>query len=1005
MSTHSATRLRPLLFALFTVSGFSGLIYESVWSHYLKLVLGHAAYAQTLVLAIFMGGMALGAWLVSRHSDRARNPLMLYAVIEALIGVLGLGFHTVFVHIQDWLYFAWIPALDNPQGVHTLKWTLATLLILPQSVLLGTTFPLMSAAVVRLAPASSGSSLAMLYFTNSIGAAAGALVSVFVLVPWAGLPGTILTAGLLNVGLAVVVYFAARERHDPSLAREPEHSRPALLGLLGGVLVAALVTGGASFLYEVAWIRMLSLVLGSTMQSFELMLSAFITGLAFGGLWIRRRIDRIGSPLRFAGHVQVIMGLLALATVPLYDYTFDLMGFMYGALAKNPSGYALFNLTSHLIALLVMLPATFMAGMTLPLFTYALLRRGAGEASIGRVYAANTVGAIAGVLVGVHVVMPALGTKGLVSLGAALDIVLGLALLAAVAGRLRRWELPASAAASLAILFVVVAYARFDPLRLGSGVYRVGISRLSEEHKVLFHRDGKTASVDLLEAPPDLLVLSTNGKPDASIRRDAQEPSLDEATQLLTAVLPLALHPEARNVAVIGLGSGMTTHTLLAVEGIERVDTVEIEAAMIEGARGFGERVARTFSDPRSHLHVEDAKSYFAATRRRYDIIVSEPSNPWVSGVASLFTREFYRDIQPYLKDDGLLVQWFQLYEANPALLASVLKALAAEFPHYAVYNTDHLDVLIVASRQRDLSRLDGHLLDLSSVRTELARVGIASVDDLAGRRLGTDASLTGFFEGYGVPANSDFFPFLQLNAPKARYLRQTAEDLSKLHLAPVPVLELVGVKHRVREAPPSPRSTFPLDQATRQAQAIRAAWDGAGDPGDKAEKAAPLPDAIAFLLQALDCPAAATGEVWRLRQAAFQLAVAVNPYLSPDELEPLWSAVVNAPVFAAADAATRDWLALHQAIARRDGQAMTSLATRILERGPAATPAQRRYLALAGLGGALATGRADPAREFWQRFGGDLLAGRPPDFTLMWLLYQAQAAQTAARTPLPQAG
>lgn len=389
--------LRIVLYSLFTLSGFSGLIYESIWSHYLKLMLGHAAYAQTLVLAIFMGGMALGAWLASRYSRRWSNLLLGYAIAEGIIGLLGLTFHPLFTTVLDALYLGWIPALSDPGTINALKWTLAALLILPQSVLLGATFPLMSAGIIRLYPDRPGATLGMLYFTNSLGAAAGVLVSVFILIPAVGLPGTIMTAGILNVLLAIVTWGIAKERRVSAPPDNADESgQPASAWLTTALLTIALGSSLASFFYEIGWIRMLSLVLGSSTQAFELMLSAFILGLALGGLWIRRRLDRIAAPLRYAGYVQILMGLCAVGTLPLYNASFDFMGFMIHGLSKNDGGYTLFNLTSQTIAMAIMIPATFLAGMTLPLFTYALLQRGAGERSIGRVYSANTVGAILG---------------------------------------------------------------------------------------------------------------------------------------------------------------------------------------------------------------------------------------------------------------------------------------------------------------------------------------------------------------------------------------------------------------------------------------------------------------------------------------------------------------------------------------------------------------------------------------------------------------------------------
>lgn len=382
---------------IFAISGFSGLIYESIWTHYLKSFLGHAAYAQSLVLIIFMGGMALGSLVASRYSARSMSPLLLYAGVELIVGLAALLFHDLFASLIEIFYSSVLPSIGSPTAGAMLKWLAASMLIMPQSILLGMTFPLMSAGIIRRFPETPGSSIAMLYFTYSIGAAIGVLASEFWLIRLVGLPGTIFTAGLLNIALAATVWVLVRLDSSRNTAPiQTERSADKGSSLKQIFLVAAFITGAASFIYEISWIHMLSLVLGATIHSFELMLGAFISGLAFGGLWIKRRIDRIRSPVRFSGYVQLIMGVLALLTIPVYAMSFHWMEWLLQALDKTDAGYVSFSFAGHVISLLVMLPTTFMAGMTLPLFTYVLIRQGNGEGSIGKVYAANTVGAIVG---------------------------------------------------------------------------------------------------------------------------------------------------------------------------------------------------------------------------------------------------------------------------------------------------------------------------------------------------------------------------------------------------------------------------------------------------------------------------------------------------------------------------------------------------------------------------------------------------------------------------------
>ncbi|MCZ6633181.1 MAG: fused MFS/spermidine synthase [bacterium] len=954
------------LFLLFTLSGFSGLIYESIWSHYLQLILGHAAYAQTLVLAIFMGGMTLGAGLASRYSERCKTPLIFYAWVEGGVGLMALAFHTVFVFTLDTLYEHLIPALGTPVLIHLVKWGIASVLILPQSILLGTTFPLMSAGMIRLHRHRTGATLGLLYFANSIGAAVGVLVSGFVLIPRVGLPGTIFVVGILNLLVALVTWGLVWKREAASVFSEGKQVQKRPDRVVGVFLFSALLTGTASFCYEIGWIRMLSLVLSSTTQAFELMLSAFISGLALGGLWIRRRLDGIATPLRYAGHVQIGMGVLALLTLPLYSWTFDAMAFLLGSLSRTDGGYFLFNLGSHAIALGVMLPATFMAGMTLPLFTYGLLKHGYGEASIGQVYAANTVGAIVGILLATHLVMPVMGVQGLVHLGAFVDIALGIGLLVYSLAHIKKWELGVGlgGVVLVGVMFGVV----LDPLKMASGVYRYGTSRLPDDSEVIYHRDGKTATVHLVRNRIGNLGISTNGKLEASVNPPGYHvPAQDEITMVMAAALPLALHPGAKRAANIGMGSGMTAHALLGTTTLQRVDTVEIEAAVVEAARRFGPFVERVYTDGRSHIHIDDAKAFFSNQQVRYDIIISEPSDPWVSGVAGLFSREFYGHIKRYLQEDGLLVQWLNLYETNLDLVSSVFQALSSQFPNYVVFNTSDSNLLIVASVGRDLEKLDPWIFRQDLLRRDMERVGLTGLQDLAVRRMGSRALLQPLFDSFDVPANSDYFPYLSSHAPRSRFLNEDAGDLSWMHLAPVPVLEMLGGGDRARTHTYSTYfSQSNSEQVARQLLELVRSGTVSGQ-GRVTEK---LYYSLRVLNHELRNCSQQMPDERVVRESLHLLAIHTNPYLSPEDLGPMWDHLKERPCYAKLSAQTQTWFALHRAVAQRDGGAMTDLSSQLIEGTVRGRPEQVEYLLGAGLVGAFSEGGAAKARLFWAKFG-----------------------------------
>jgi spermidine synthase len=776
-------------------------------------------------------------------------------------------------------------------------------------------------------------------------------------------------AGVLNLLLAATVWALARPaRHAPILSIERGATLPLLLGI-------AALTGLASFIYEIVWIRMLSLVLGASTHSFELMLAVFILGLALGGLSMRRRVDRVREPLLLLAGVQIAMGLAAAATLPVYDFTFTLMEGLLKGLARTETGYVFFNIAGASIAGLVMLPATFCAGMTLPLLTGALLRRGAGEAAIGEVYAANTLGAIAGVLLAVHIGLPVLGLKGSLLAGAIVDVALGLALLY----HLALTRAAAYVAAVCAGVFLVLGVgAQLDVHKMTAGVFRYGELSASQDATVLFSKDGKTATVHLVRYP-EATSLRTNGKSDGSINMDmAGERGSDEITMVLTAAMPLAVKPEAKSAAVIGIGTGLTTHTLLQSLAIDRVETVEIESAMAEASRGFMPRNSGAFADPRGTIVIEDAKSFFSTHQRRYDIIISEPSNPWVSGVSSLFTREFYRRIRRHLNEGGLLVQWMQLYEMDASLVASVIEALGAEFPHYAVYAASDSDLLIMAGDKPLPVGADPRVFEHPGVAKELWTVHVLTAGDLDARYLGARATLEPLFASYGMPANSDYAPVLDNNAARHRFMEKSATDVVALLNADVPLLELIEPGRSRRPVNPLFKGAYAFDRVEN----ARLAWYARDfllrpqPPEPEQIPAVFQKDLELFKVRLLECRQPRELDVWL--HSALRVAKALNPHLAPDDVGAIWNRILASPCFAGLQDFQRRWILLFNAVGARNAPRMAELASSLLATQRELLSDAREYLFLAAMAGTVASGDKARALELWKSYEGQVRTSRP---------------------------
>ena len=782
--------MRPALALIFLLSGAAGLWYESAWARYLSLFVGHAAYAQAIVLVIFLGGMAIGAWFVGRITERLPRPLLAYALAEAAVGVAGLFFHDIYLAVTGWAYASAFPAAGGPVSLMLMRWGLAALLILPQSVLLGATFPLMTAGALRLIRAEPGRTIAVLYFANSLGAAAGVLIAGFYLVAVAGLPGVIVAASAFNFIAAIGAVLAelagkAEEAEGPVRAPALSAIPPARL-----LLWVSFATAVASFTYEIAWTRMLSLVLSSATHAFELMLSAFILGLGLGALWARSRMDYFRDPLRTLGIVQCTMGLLALATLPLYFLSFHWTSTLLLSVARNEAGYVAFNLGRYAICLLVIVPATFCAGITLPLITRTLLLGGAGERAIGQVYAASTVGSILGVILAALVLMPLIGLKGVLVSGALLDVSAGVVLLSVVArSSAGARPLGLAALAGLAVVTGVAALGPgFDRPLLLSGVYRYGTVPAPGSREILYYRDGRTATVsaERIKATGETFI-ATNGKSDGALpaywfkacgdTAHGLPLTGDVATLSLSPLIALAHRPGARTAAVIGQGTGVSGHLLLGSPQLRDLYTIEIEPEMIRASRVFYPVNRRVFDDPRSHFVVDDAKSYFAAAGRRYDLIFSEPSQPWVSGVSGLFSEEFYGRVNRYLEPNGVFAQWIHLYDIDDQLILTVLAALHRTFRDYEVFMPAVTDMLVVATNGGALAGPDWRVFQFPDIAKDLCHQIPLTAEALEATRLGNRTSLGPLIEEH-PRANSDFLPLLDLGAERARFMGREATGI-----------------------------------------------------------------------------------------------------------------------------------------------------------------------------------------------------------------------------------
>ncbi len=769
-----------LIYALFALSGFAGLIYEGSWARYLKLFLGHSSYGQVLTLCIYMGGLAIGSFVAGKLVEKVRRPLLGYAAVELVIGIGGVVYHPLYNLLTGFFFDSEFTAGLGFTGAEIVKVVLATASTLPIAIAVGMTFPFIAAGLMRKSGAEV--SLPMLYFTNSLGSAIGILFTSYLLIPELGNHATLCVAASINFLLAAVFGFIGytfsptaevddEDASNDSMAPQnedfaAEHNLP--MPPKSTWFWIAAITGLTSFVYEIVWIRLLSLLMGSSSHSFDQMLSAFILGLAIGSAVSGKLLKK--DSLVVLSLAQIFMAFFALCTLYFHKPFWDMMNAANLIFSGTADGYVAWSIFKYVLSLLWMVPTSFFAGMTLPLITLILTRAFKSEAPIGKVYGWNTVGSILGSAGGGLLLLPLLQLKGALVLAAILDFAIGFLLLAVYRKKFR-----------YSVMFYVVGafmvlpslFVNFDAALITSGAFR-SYKDLHLNEKITV-RDGKTATISFHESNVHYYV-KTNGKADASLRKDRSRPiEGDELTQAATAFMPMGVKTEPYDAAMIGFGSGMGAHYLLADPLLKDFDCVEIEEEMMDLARGFYPWNARGYDDPRIHIYIDDAQTFFLTNRRQYDMMISVPSNPWVSGVASLFSHEFYTKMRRYMKPGGLWVQWIQTYEFNDPLFLNILKALDKAFPYVSLYKApeEEPDIIIIASDEPVFQKGIGRFSTDSTLIKEFKR--IHRDPEFFGERnfLFTSKMVKSLLDD--VEPNSIFTPMVDNRAEEARFVHSTA--------------------------------------------------------------------------------------------------------------------------------------------------------------------------------------------------------------------------------------
>ena len=771
-------------------SGAASLAYQVVWMRRLALVFGSTTLATSTVLAAFLGGLALGAWIWGLVADlRPQSSVTIFAAIEIGTGLYGLASLWVFRGVQA-IYAAVYPSLANHASVFaSVQFVLSALAILPPAILMGASLPLLARLTISNRSGMAGAAGAI-FGWNSLGAAFGAAATTYSLLPILGLSATIALAAAINVLVgALAISVRARKWAMPA---------PALSSAIDGhdltmevlILVGFAASGFAASSFEVSWTRLLAMVMGSSVYAFGTLVVVMLVGLAFGaGIYsLAQRKATTETHKRWFAVLEFLIACSAAASLiilPRIPFLF----IRYFPLFRDAFRW---QVAAHFVAAaMVALVPSMLFGATFPAVVGSL---GSTASHLGRTigatYAANSIGTVAGAALAGFVLIPTMGLRATLILGVLATVCAGFGVWWRVPlAKLPRLIELGPALAALLIIVTLPAWPR-QAFAAGIGFFAPrmesddSLADVVGRMHLLYYRDGVNTTISVDQTGQTLFYRS-NGQTEAST-----DP-IDMANELLLGHLPMLLHPAPHDVFVLGLGTGITA-SAVARYPVQRIDIVELESAAAQAARLFDYATRKVLDDPRVHLTIGDGRSRLLGMPQQYDVIISDPSDIWVAGTGSLTTLDYYRIVATRLRTGGIFAQWVHTYALQPDDLELLAATFHAVFPHMQIWTSAPGDLIFLGAREPlpwDYARLKQRFSGSSGVADDLQAAGILDPYALFGAQvLGENES--DLFVRDVAELHTDDRPVLEFRTPRSLYVDTApmiAQQLSALRRPDAP--------------------------------------------------------------------------------------------------------------------------------------------------------------------------------------------------------------------------
>jgi spermidine synthase len=790
-----SSRLHLIVVALFIFSGLASLVYQVVWFKQLSYFLGNTTYSQSVVLATFMGGLALGAWYWGKRADKFANNLRLFALLEIALALYCFFYNPIFNFAEGQFtsFVKYFELASDSAAVLFLKLVVSSSTMLFPTFLMGGTLPVL-VRFLNNQSSQIGTNVAVLYFVNSLGAVLGTLFAGFFLLQVFGLRGSIYIGASFELAVGLLALLVSRNYveskqvvADGNKEAEVQQESPLSARQFKLILWMAGLTGLCAMMYEVGWLRILIPILSSSTYSFTIILTVFITGITLGSYLVYRYQDRITHAMRFVAYCQLGIVLSILITLPIYERIPFLLWKLVRSSEFIQANYFMYLAIQFVfIFLLMILPTVFM-GMSLPILSRIAIRRVSDSGqTVGQVFAINTLGTVIGSIAAGLLFIPFIGILHTIELALAINGVVAFMAIRNGADIQTKWKRILALGTSVAALFYLVTVNQENwahaimiseiPRKINRNdppeSFREFFSESLRLNKILFYKEGVGGTIVVGEYNEQFFLV-TNGKGDANSVTDLR-------TQVSLGLTPVTLHPSPDSIFVIGFGAGTTIGHAASHPSVRYAEVAEISAEVIEASVFFESINNKPLQNKKVSVIRDDGVSALRLSNKKYDVIISQPSNPWSAGVGNLFTDEFFRDCKKHLRPGGLVAQWFNLYEMDDKSLRLILRTALNQFSHITLWHIGKSDILLMCSDFEQDYSLSKIQESYGLVEKGFNSVDIYSVAAFLSQQIVADSKAIKKYAGSGE-INSENHPYLELWAPRSYYLNARPKEFEIL--------------------------------------------------------------------------------------------------------------------------------------------------------------------------------------------------------------------------------